>query len=65
MSPIIIKERMMMLEQGSQQDSDLYKQLEVIKQDSISTIKQKAALRDKSMLSLKISRATGRRNNPI
>jgi hypothetical protein len=38
---------MMMLEEDSQQDSDLYKQLEVMKQDSLSAIKEKAALRDK------------------
>ena len=37
----------MVLEEDSQQDSDLYKQLEVMKQDSLSAIKEKAALRDK------------------
>ena len=44
---------MMMLEQDSQKDSDLYKQLEVIKQDSISAIKEQAVLRDKGVLSRK------------
>ena len=37
----------MILETYNQQDSDLYKQLKVLKQDSFSATKEKAALRDK------------------
>jgi hypothetical protein len=38
---------MMMLEEDSQQDSALYKQLEVMKQDSFFAINENVALRDK------------------
>ena len=43
----------MMQEQDSQEDSDLNKQLEVTKQNSISAIKETAVLCDKSTLSRK------------
>ena len=37
----------MMVEIYNQQDSEFYKQLDVVKQDSLSATKEKAALRDK------------------
>lgn len=43
----------MMQEQDSQEGSDLHQQLEVIKKNSISAIKETAVLRDKSVLSRK------------
>lgn len=42
-----------MQEQDSQEGSDLHQQLEVIKKNSISAIKETAVLRDKSVLSRK------------
>ena len=37
-----------MLEEDGQQNSNLYKQLEVMKQDSLPSIKDKVVLREKS-----------------